>query len=382
MDRELVEGSDDYSPEFEWPGEDFLQDTQHDSWSEPTTPSRRKRPPVLRLLVVTSSILPPQQILVILDDYSQVRIGRDCAPSGSSEPRIRLKEMAVSKVHACIYLDEEADSGKGSWGLVDMGSMHGTYVKSTVGPSANAVGGVGTRLSASRVASIPRTLQHLDEVTIGSTTFCVHIHHDGRPCDQCLPKGGDKVPLFQSARKDTLKRRRDLSVALVEVEKDPKKALTALKRNLLHRHSQDPPQKLDAVSSAAYVDRSARRRVLYPLSHGDSPGVPTPLIITSRSSSPAASAPSRRQRTPPSVSISEPLPTTNIGHQLLLKQGWQPGESLGLVPVPGSLVEPLDLVTKRSRVGLGMQVDESNDLHSSKENARRKRWDRLKLDEK
>jgi len=141
----------------------------------------------------------------------------------------------------------------------------------------------GARLSPVRVASVPRRLYHLDSVTIGSTTFVVHIHEDRRPCVECTSGSGSvhQVPLFSVSKQGrdtttnaTLKRTRDATAIdnMTQASRDPKKALTMLKRSLLTRHDSAE----SAEGSSIYVDRSARRRTMHPGSHLDTPGVPNP----------------------------------------------------------------------------------------------------------
>jgi hypothetical protein len=66
-----------------------------------------------RQLFVTlrSSILPAKQKVDILDSYFEVQIGRDIAILGSVTPRIRLKELEVSKLHATAYWDVQERNG-------------------------------------------------------------------------------------------------------------------------------------------------------------------------------------------------------------------------------------------------------------------------------
>ena len=112
----------DYDPAYEWPG---------DSYSAPTSPTpnvTQDAPdrPTFRLLIARSSALSRRKRLAILDGYSEIQLARDAAPSGSTTPRIRLKELAVSKLHATIFWDE----GRREWAVVDMGSKHGTFISS------------------------------------------------------------------------------------------------------------------------------------------------------------------------------------------------------------------------------------------------------------
>lgn len=353
--------------------------------------------PTFRLLVLASSILPRAHTVALFDGHTEVEIGRDAPQPGSTTPRVRLKEMEVSKLHATAFWD----GARREWSIVDMGSKHGTFVKSqsigagpeavetqASGPSGDgAADARGKRLSPPRVSSVPRRLQHLDELSIGSTRFLVHIHNKGGPCAACSPKGGDEIPLFHDkkgkADEAARKRKRELDVAsagtIAAEVRDPRKALTMLKRSLLSRQVS-----VGAASEMknAYVDRSAKRRALQPSSL-DAPGTASRSI----SSSPAVSpAPSSRVVTPsPPVSApATPLPSSNVGHKLLMKQGWQPGSALGVSEadtVEGSvaLVEPLEAIPRSNRVGLGAPSQPASGTSSLswKDEGKFRRWSGL-----
>jgi pSer/pThr/pTyr-binding forkhead associated (FHA) protein len=393
---------DTYDPSLEWPGESPNSTPEHTYDLEKDVLSKSKRPScaALRLLVTQSSVLPRKQKLVVPDDYTELQFGRDIAPPGTETPRIRLKEMEVSKVHATIFWDEDRES----WGIVDMGSKHGTFVKSFVintGVSLDLRRGEdmrGARLSPPRVASMPRRLYHLDSVTIGSTTFVVHIHEDRQPCVSCSSGTANEVPLFSVSKqnRELLKRSRDAAGIdqMTQASRDPKKALTMLKRSLLTRH--DVEAHFAESPDRTYMDRSARRRALHPGSHLDTPGVPTELpavsyqpyqISISRAST--LSAPPEPVNTPQPASsqLPVPLPDTNIGHRLLMKQGWQPGTSLGLPDeASGGLVEPIHVSANAHRAGLGMPAQRAGgsgpisapSYGHWKENGKQRRWDGMK----
>ncbi|KAF8440543.1 hypothetical protein L210DRAFT_3539930, partial [Boletus edulis BED1] len=305
--------------------------------------------PPLRLRVLQTSILHKNLSLAVLDAYAETQFGRDVAPPGSDIPRIRLKEMAVSKLHATVFWDK----ARREWAVVDMGSKHGTFLQSARHPGTEPV-----RLSPPRMASIPRPLRHLDRLIVGSTTLACHIHEDRTPCAECTSTGQDIIPLFAVPKEENCaagKRPSDVAgIAPVQESRDAKKALTSLRRTLLSRlnphddHSSTPTQ-----PSTSYIDRSARRRAMHPTSQFDSPGVQSP-----RSSSPGPVKPSR-ERSSSSVIEDErpaPLPEHNVGRRLLMKQGWQPGTGLGLGDDGGGLVEPLEVHVMRHRAGLGSGV--------------------------
>ncbi|THV03207.1 hypothetical protein K435DRAFT_298814 [Dendrothele bispora CBS 962.96] len=292
----------------------------------------------LRVLVSSSQALPPANRIALLDGFTEIQFGRDV--SGSGTPRIRLKEMEVSKLHAAIYWDQSWNG----WGLVDMGSKHGTFLRSSTGPSIPDSRGV--RLSAPKSTSIPKRLYHLDEIGIGSTTFIVHIHENVLPCEGCSPTGGDEIPLFPTTKQKSAIPQPDSSRTNFH---DPKAkiALTELKRNLLSGHDEKPPLAANS-SRRTYVDRSALRRAKGPSS--DVPGV--------------VRAPTVRHDQvleEPKSQPETPIPESSVGHKLLMKQGWEPGTSLGLNGE--GPVDPIDMrgASSYDRTGLGSKRKRSND---------------------
>lgn len=384
-----------YDPSYEWPGEDTppdMDDSESPGLVLKQTASSSAQPlstsqQLLRLLVVTSSILPSKQRIAVLDGHSELQIGRD-APTDRDTPRVRLKEMEVSKLHATVYWD----SKQRAWSVVDMGSKHGTFIQSSSAASTSN-DNIGTRLSLPRVASMPRRLCHMDTLTIGSSTFLVHIHENQFACEECSPSSGDEIPLF-SRRKTAEQVAKiasdmgceppsDSGTAYVpQKARDPRAALTNLKRSLLTRHAADSSgHSVDSTHSPGqYVDRSARRRALHPASRPDAPGVtpPTRLGPINDYSSSARSSPK-----PPAEVVSQPpapVPTTNIGHRLLMQQGWQPGTVLGVSGERDegrmSLIEPLQVSSSGERVGLGMaQTTARGSSQNWKDAGRERRWD-------
>jgi FHA domain len=198
--------------------------------SEPT-PAPSHDFPICRLVIQESRFISHKQRLAVIDGYSEVQFGRDAAPSGVSTPRIRLKDMEVSKLHATLFWDAE----RHEWAVVDMGSKHGTFVGS--GEDAKRV-----RLSATRVASMPKRVGHLDRLYLGGTTFVVHIHENRLPCIDCSASGqggDDIIPLFSHQKDDMADTRAERGGrkrgSTDDVPRDAKRALASLKQRLLNR---------------------------------------------------------------------------------------------------------------------------------------------------
>lgn len=352
-----------YDPAYEWPGNTEIP--QSTTVLNESLSSTFKPWFLLRLLVQTSSVLPRVQRLAVLDEHKEVQFGRDVAPAGSGTPRVRLKEMAVSKLHATMFWD----AGRREWAVVDMGSKHGSFLRpgGYSGPTVNVGEDLGARLSPSRVASFPRALKHEDTLTIGSTTFVVHIHSDRMSCEGCASSGsGDNIiPLFPASK--GVKRTREEVGPIPSEGRDAKKALTMLKRTLLSRH--DTARSSASGQPSSYVDRSAKRRALFPSSPLDTPGAPRP-----RNDSPSAAS-SGSTQIPEAAAPPQPLPASNIGRQLLMKQGWQPGTALGSGENASGLVEPLEVSATSNRSGLGMPEKAPTPSSGDwRESEKHKRW--------
>ncbi|KAG7451112.1 uncharacterized protein BT62DRAFT_990761 [Guyanagaster necrorhizus] len=337
-----------HHPSIEWPDEPSLIETPTNQRITPPPTEDVQDRPVCRLVVDKPFAALGLGRIVLVDGYPEVQFGRDALPPGSSTPKVRIKLMEVSKLHATVYWDTHQKE----WAVIDMGSMHGTYLLSSDDPSTTSPQGRGTRLSPSRAASIPRRLCNMDRLTVGDVTFIVHIHQS-LPCEECSPRSvGDEVSLFSSERKKlrTQSENGATKAAHHPYPKNPKQALALLKQSLLSQHGSGSKSTADQ-----YIDRSARRRAFFSSSASDSPGV------TPRDSTMPVPEYERRntsdtpQDTEPVSRPATPLPSTNVGHRLLLKQGWQPGESLGLTVGEG-VVEPLDAGAMSSigRRGLGM----------------------------
>ena len=355
-----------YDPSLEWPGDNA--NTGHENPPVSSASQLAHSSSTCRLIVQATSILPRTQRLAVIEGYPEVQLGRDVAPPGSVTPRIRLKEMEVSKFHATIYWDDD----RAEWGLVDMGSKHGTFHNHYYSGTTSETR--GSRLSPPRVASMPRYLQHLDTFSIGGTTFVVHIHNNGLPCSECSRGDGDEIPLFTAKNTATPtrgKRKRDEESAYLPSDKakNPTKALSLLKKSLL---SQRPAEKPEGSAPTTWVDRSARRRAMYP---------PSPPLSRKQSPIPA-SVYSHPQDTPTTSTSStpEPVSSNNIGYRMLEKQGWTPGTSLGVASDDTRhAVEPIMVPSTSNRAGLGSAstVPSPSQGADWREEGKRRLWSRF-----
>lgn len=235
---------------------------------------------------------------------------------------------------------------------------------------------------------MPKVLRHLDQITVGGTTFLVHEHLDGRPCTECTVNGQGEIPLFATSSKgkgnapqqpqveseDSLKHKLERN----DGERDPKRTMAKLKSSLLQRHSTGSEPSISKPSlsfNSEYKDRSALRRHLHP-----EPRIPVPSVASIRDTLPVSTSelgwvpPTPQPQPPPS-----PLSSSNIGHKLLLMQGWSPGTALGEAP-DIALTEPLQLSMNAPRAGLGSTSARSSSVLAGdwKEEAKRRRWDSVK----
>lgn len=149
--------------------------------------SRSPSPPIstsatsfLRLVKLFSNCLPSHQTVAILSDQPDgYTIGRD-KQVGETEGRLRLRELEVSRIHACLYFraGEVAQSraDRDCWWIVDQGSTHGTFLSEPdVAQEEAKSRGKGKRLSEPKKSGLPAKLQHMAHLTVGSTLFEVCI---------------------------------------------------------------------------------------------------------------------------------------------------------------------------------------------------------------
>ncbi|EJD06425.1 uncharacterized protein FOMMEDRAFT_76684, partial [Fomitiporia mediterranea MF3/22] len=252
MDSRIY-ASADYNPSLEWPVSEI--DSEYNApIGNQTSDSHHQT--CFRLVAKSSAVLARKRRVAVLDAYDEAQIGRDVSTS-EDVPRIRLKDMEVSKLHATLFWDR----GHKEWAIVDMGSKHGTFVKSesrktlpaptgqfhmqtaaddSLGLDTNTItlDPMFTRLSPPRQASVPRTLHNSDELSIGRTTFVVHVHPAGIPCDECRSDGEFDIPLFSvTGSTRTQKQSAEVAGDTPRASRDAKSAINLLKRALLSRHS-------------------------------------------------------------------------------------------------------------------------------------------------
>ncbi|BGP34115.1 hypothetical protein JCM10296v2_005930 [Rhodotorula toruloides] len=348
-----------------WPGNGT------DEEDEANKPDPFAKAPLLRLVVSKRpdpSVLPPEQSVASLDPSEPVSIGRD----KSFERRIRLRELAVSKVHATLFwaLDPETEDG-GYWAVVDNGSTHGTFISSD--RSGEAI-----RLSEPKVASVPHRLHHLDTIRTGSTTFSVHIHPTFA-CSTCAvaSDSSNLIPLV-SAPSDGSSGANPApnnytTKTKEQKEQERREQMAGLKAKLLKaapapaaKSTARPPDSHESAASdtapapkpkkAAFVDRAAARRQRDAGASLPSKPAASPFFTVPGASSVATAAASSASAPKP-ASPANPFGTDSKGAQLLSKLGGSAsttalnGRTTGGL---GTLIEARTYAAEReARPGLG-----------------------------
>lgn len=89
--------------------------------SHPASPSPPPSTPnhLLRLVVLSSPSLPEGHVAIIDAREGGIQLGRD-RPEKGGHPKIRIKEMEVSKTHAVVYWGSGGEGEEGWW-AVDLG---------------------------------------------------------------------------------------------------------------------------------------------------------------------------------------------------------------------------------------------------------------------
>jgi pSer/pThr/pTyr-binding forkhead associated (FHA) protein len=101
-----------------------------------------------------------------------------------------LDRDAADPLEATPTKTKPKEEPRGSWAIVDLGSTHGTFIRSQ---GADAGKSKSERLSAAKVASLPRTLAHGDVIRIGSSRF--EVRPSGQP-GPALTTTLTPVPIF------------------------------------------------------------------------------------------------------------------------------------------------------------------------------------------
>lgn len=314
-------------------------------------------PPVastLRLVKLSSGVLPADKRIAIVDTNG-VSIGRD----RSYDARIRLSEMATSKFHCQIYFDSVGEQ-RGFY-ICDSGSVNGTFLQKQ---EDNDKESSPIRLSKSKEASKPFLLSHKDQLTVGTTTFEVHLHLKWQ-CDECSVRDDNEISLVHSksdgseaaaaaaAQADTNDATTSSWLAMkasinkkggkplrkrAQLDEIRKVQLKRMRAEFDAQSDGEEKSKETDNNSQTYTDRAALRRKQ--LGQSD-----IPIREKARDPTPPIAA--------ESASVNVPISQDNKGHALLSKMGWAQGNAIGTTG-DGGLVEPINATKMATaRAGLG-----------------------------
>lgn len=195
----------------------------------------------------------------------------------------------------------------------------------------------------------------------------VHLHDD-LPCDACS-LSSISTPIPTSLHPDSKDGSVSPSSKLQPLE-DPfaglssKERLQKLKVDMLKRPGKRPLDDVEPDNRQEYIDRSAARRAVHPS---------LPPLLNAHSHLPASQPAAVTRPTVP-----QPIEKSNVGHALLMKHGWQPGQSLGLGEGRLEPVESTRAAVEGKR-GLGMKsvetaVKEGGVNPSWRDEGRERRW--------
>mgnify|MGYP002385126902 CR=1 FL=1 len=270
---------------------------------------------------------------------SGATIGRD----RSDEPRIRLRDLSVSKFHSQIFYEPQSQEFQ----IVDHGSQNGTFINDN-------------RLSYSKCNSPPFTLSDGDSLKIGFVSLIVHYHTTWPYyCTTCASWGSPEQslgPIEYWSRAHAIKKPKaetsnnnnsNVGKSTSNVKIVNTKSMDSVKNNIPVKivnnvSKSNSPEKKDTV---IYRDRAEERRKLYGSSHGldeiNLRKIEFPELQISYSE----------------VSIKEEIVEEKIigdenkGKMLLKSLGWSEGEGLG--KNNEGIKEPIKVNGNQETYGLG-----------------------------
>lgn len=295
--------------------------------------------PCIRAIVIRSEKLNVGTLFIIT--YTGGTIGREKDFSHV----IRVPDVEVSKTQCTIEFDKE----RRQFFICDVGSRNGTFLN-------------GVRLSESKQKSEPQVITHGDELTLGNTTFHLHIHPGSQTCDSCEPGQVQAQAQGQTQVQQGMSVDLDDEVCITKVvqgnkpinsssiSEQRKSVLKRIKKAYALEESDFCEKAVDGTLTGKYKDRAEVRRTKV--------GSDVPVVI-------ADDAP---------ASVHRPISTDNVGRQMLEKMGWSEGEGLGREGAGRR--EPVIVEVRDSLRGLGTGVKRSLDDGDGKSYIRAKTRER------
>lgn len=89
---------------------------------------------------------------------------------------------------------------------------------------------------------------------------------------------------------------------------------------------------------------------------------------------PSKAALEAEERAKEQEALARPLPAANRGHQMLVKMGFKPGTALGAEGNANARAEPLEVVVREGREGIGMESERERKRRAIDEAKKARRW--------
>lgn len=290
--------------------------------------------PCIRAIVIKASNMKVGNLFIVT--YTGGTIGREKDMSHV----IRIPDVEVSKLQCKIDFDKE----RRQFFICDVGSRNGTFLN-------------GLRLSESKQKSEQYVITHGDELTLGTTTLCLHIHPGTQTCDSCEPgqvqAQAPQGPSFSLDDEVCITKvvEGDSSLNSLSVQEQRKSELKRIKKAYALEESFYSEQTIDATLAGKYKDRADVRRTKV--------GSDVPVVVADD----------------PPASVHRPISTGNVGRQMLEKMGWKEGEGLGREG--DGRREPVIVEVRDNLRGLGTGVKRSIDDVDRKSHIRSKTRERF-----
>ncbi|KAJ3408013.1 hypothetical protein HDU80_007161 [Chytriomyces hyalinus] len=201
---------------------------------------------IIRLRVLSSDVK-NLHVGSLAELNSTLSIGRDALSPAIARSHLRLRELQVSRIHAKMYVASVLCPRRGlavAVFLADLGSTHGSFIDNQ-------------RISPPKETNRAE-VRHAQVITIGSTTFEVHIHPEFA-CKGCSISNATTLLDMNTKNSSQIEHASAKVPPKVPIEVSRKREQNTLKRSLLGASKSC----LKADGVPRYTDRSAIRRKLH-----------------------------------------------------------------------------------------------------------------------